>query len=176
MKAQFCFVRNTGKWSPDVVIFHVFVGAARREQVRRQLLDCYAADCGYFFRQWDEDTDFWLIQKAKEVFPKSNFPLIRFKSVSIGIMEFYRMVVEGKIEDYERNSKFPKGHFRIITKFDTEILPPPTVDNVIHLPSRPKRKNLKSILGDEEVKAAISFALILILIMLDAIVSNLIGY
>lgn len=176
MKHKYLLVRNPERFSPETVIFCLWAGKSTREQIHLELIRQVARDLGWFFRLWDNMTDFWLIQKAQEIYPSLNWPSGRILRQDMNISSFFYEFQAKNIEAIENSTMYPKSFIRQMAVTDPDehfhiqrmAKPCPALSE--------KRKNLKSVSLDEWEKAGISFCLILTLMGLDALISWLFNF
>lgn len=176
MKQKYCLLRDLEAFTPDKPVFCLWVGSSKRDQVRKALLDSFCCDMGFFFRVWDSSTDFELLTRSKEFFPESNLSLCRLHRVDMSIAEFYSKLMRGNLEAIEAEAKQPKGVFRLLSMLDYNFERKHAKRSEKTQCQSSNRKYLKSTYLADWQTAAISFGLILVLIMLDAVVTNLFNF
>ena len=170
MVHYYCFIEDATCIQPDTKIFKVKIGSSRRDQIKRQLLDCYACDTGAFFRVWDSDTDFFLSHgaTAKPVdLHTQNFGL---SVVVTDIHTLYRNIIDGTLSALVNPPHVTRNAFRMMS-----ILSPSFFINnrpQAIKPSVPpvKRQNLSSRPTHEDTIAAVAFALLALLYWLGSLV------
>lgn len=170
MVHYYCFIEDASCIRPDTKIFKVKIGSSRRDQTKRQLLDCYACDTGAFFRVWDADTDFFLshgtTQKPVDLHTQ-NFGL---SVVVTDIHTLYRNIINGTLSSLVNPPHVARNAFRMMS-----ILSPSFFINnrpKAIKPSVPpvKRKNLSVRPTREDTIAAVAFALLALLYWLGSLV------
>lgn len=166
----YCFIDFGSAWTLDTKVFKVKVGDSRRDQVKRQLVDCYANDVDAFFRIWDEDTDFYLAQMQRY---KRHFPDIGKMTsnvVQTDIHTLYRNILDGTLDSLENPPHVIRNIFRM-----TCLLSPDFFfknHSARRAPSVPPvaRKNLSVRPTPDDTIAAVGFALIALLYWLGSLV------
>lgn len=175
MKKIYVFTRDSEKFTCETVVFKVFVGKSRREQVRASLLECFCNDMGYFWRIQDDDTDFWLESKAAEIRPSSEVPLLHVKEASVNVCTLYRLIMDGELEAYEANIPVSNSLYKVISICDSKYF----AEHIFSAKPSPrpelKRKYLSRSNWSEGKKAIACCAGVLMLIILDALFGVLTG-
>lgn len=168
MKKKYCFLRDAEKLQPDSVVFCLFIGSSRRDQVKKTLLECFANDIGAFFRQWDEDTDFYLESLAKNLRPQSKVPLLWVKKKYCSISDFYRTLQDKNIEIIEREVFESANRFIPFIHLDLQFYRNHIKKQVIHRAPSERRKYLSHDKGSELSRVCLSFLLIIGLFLVAA--------
>ena len=170
MVHYYCFIEDATCIQPDTKIFKVKIGSSRRDQTKRQLLDCYSIDTGAFFRVWDADTDFFLshVATAKPVdLHTQNFGL---SVVVTDIHTLYRNIINGTLSSLVNPPHVTRNAFRMMS-----ILSPSFIFKNRPQGAKPsvppvKRQNLSSRPTREDTIAAVAFALLALLYWLGSLV------
>lgn len=175
MKKIYVFTRDSVKFTCETVVFRVFVGKSRREQVRASLLECFCNDMGYFWRIQDDDTDFWLETKAQEIRPSSEVPLLHVKRASVNVCTLYRLIMDGELEAYEANLPVTNSLYKVISICDAKYF----AEHIFSAKPSPRpelsRKYLSRSNWSEGKKAIACGAGVLMMIILDALFGVLTG-
>ena len=175
MKKIYVFTRDSEKFTCETVVFRVFVGKSRREQVRASLLECFCNDMGYFWRIKDDDTDFWLESKAAEIRPSSEVPLLHVKRASVNVCTLYRLIMDGELEAYEANLPISNSLYKVISICDAKYFAEHIFSAKPSLRPELKRKYLSRSNWSEGKKAIACCTGVLMLIILDALFGVLTG-
>ena len=169
----YCFIEDATCIQPDTKIFKVKIGSSRRDQTKRQLLDCYACDTGAFFRVWDADTDFFLSHGATQKPVDLHTQNFGLSVVVTDIHTLYRNIINGTLSALVNPPHVARNAFRLISILSPSFIfknhpkgPKPSVPPV-------KRKNLSARPTREDSIAAIGFALMAILYWLGSLVCGL---
>lgn len=175
MKSIYYFCTDAEKFTCETVVFRVFIGTSKREQIRKSLLESYCADCGYFFRQRDDDSDFWLKTLSRDLRPDSNAPELYVKSASINVCTLYRLIIDGELSAYSAKVCHTIGRHKILNlcdaKYFAEHIGSVSPTSAFSL----RRKYLSHGMMRESDKAVFAIVGVLLLFILDAIVSNVFG-
>ena len=170
MVHYYCFIEDATCIQPDTKIFKVKIGSSHRDQVKRQLLDCYACDTGGFFRLWDADTDFFLSHGATL---KPSDLLAQSFGLSVVVTDIhtlFRNILNGTLSSLVNPPHVARNAFRMMSILSPSFF----VKNrpKAKKPSVPpvKRKNLSSRPTREDSIAAVGFALIALLYWLGSLV------
>lgn len=118
MRRKYCLVRNPEAFSPETVVFCLWVGTSSREQTYLALVESYCMDLGWFLRPWDEDTNFWLISKCKPIRPSSKFPQLWQRMAQMSMRSFYKILMEQNLDQYESTLKYPPRFITTISTID----------------------------------------------------------
>lgn len=122
MTRIYLFVPDGDYMTVDSVVVWLRVGSAKREQTKLSLLENYALDTGGFLRVRDEDSRFWLDQRAQELFKGSQVPSMHLHQAYMSIDQAYRMTIDGTLENYVRQKQFPKGTLQMLFHLDTNYM------------------------------------------------------
>ena len=170
MVHYYCFIEDATCIQPDTKIFKVKIGSSRRDQIKRQLLDCYACDTGAFFRVWDADTDYFLSQRATRKPADLHAQNFGLSVVVTDIHTLYRNIINGSLSSLVNPPHVARNAFRMMS-----FLSP-----AFFLKNRPQaakpsvppgiRKNLSSRPTSEDTLAAVGFALLALLYWLGSLV------
>lgn len=173
MVYYYCFIEDASCIQPDTKIFKVKIGSSNRDQIKRQLVDCYSCDTGAFFRIWDADTDYFLSHGATTKPADLLSQNFGFSVVVTDIHTLYRNILNGTLSSLVNPPHVARNAFRMMS-----ILSPS-----FFLKNRPKgaqpsvppvkRKNLSSRPTREDTIAAVGFALMAILYWLGSLVGCL---
>lgn len=175
MKSIYVFCEDAEKFTYETVVFRVFVGTSRREQIRASLLECFCNDMGYFWRIQDADTDFWLESKAREIRPASESPLLHVKRASVNVCTLYRLIMDGELEAYEANLPISNSLYKVISICDSQYF----AERIFTAKPSPrpelKRKYLNRSNWSEGRKAIVCAVGVFLMIVLDALFGILTG-
>lgn len=97
MKRFYCYCEESGMLCPTSRVYKVAIGNNDRDQVKRCLVDNYALDCGFYFRIWDDATEFDLSKRCT-VKPRSGYPIGHsFQIIHLSIRDLYRHIIDGDL-------------------------------------------------------------------------------
>lgn len=173
MKKWYCYTEVQGSLSPASKVFKVAVGDCQRDQVKKALLDCYALDCGFYFRQWDNDTEFELISRQKGYNDVTHVCPFGFQVVYVNIHMLYRAIMNGDIQNLDNNTAYYKALFRDLTKLSPFFFSANSPLKKSAPALTEKEKNLSVRSGSEGIKAVFGFSLILALFLLGSILEGI---
>lgn len=162
MKRIYLYVPDGDSMTYDSVVVWLSVGTHRSDQTKLTLLECYAADNDSFLRVRDVDTDFWLDQHAKQLFPDSRCPRLHLQSVPMPIGLAYKMTIDGTLENYVR--KYPRRLNFLNTLFhlDADFMRNHAKNSCITSCPRGKRKNLSQSVGHVFFYATLPLTLLML--------------
>lgn len=112
MVRYYCYFEIKGQIRPDSKVFKVKVGSSRRDQTKRALLENYAADCGFYFRPWDEITESELIFRSSNLFSACGQVGRNFKIILLDVQSLYRHIINGDLHTVQQTSNYLKNLFR----------------------------------------------------------------
>lgn len=173
MKKWYCYTEVQGSLSPTSKVFKVAVGDCQRDQVKKALLDCYALDCGFYFRQWDQDTEFELISRQQGYHDVTGVCPFGFQVIYVNIHMLYRAIMEGNIQNLDNNSSYYKALFRDLTKLSPTFFAANSSFKKSALALTEKEKNLSFRSSSEGIQAACGFVLILALFLLGSMLQGI---
>lgn len=170
MVHYYCFIEDATCIQPDTKIFKVKIGSSSRDQIKRQLLDCYACDTGAFFRVWDADTDYFLSHGATTKPADLLSQQFGLSVVVVDVHTLYRNIINGTLSALVNPPHVAKNAFRMMS-----ILSPSFFINYRPQGAQPsvppvKRKNLSVRPTREDSIAAVGFALLALLYWLGSLV------
>jgi len=170
MVHYYCFIEDASSILPDTKIFKVKIGSSRRDQIKRQLLDCYACDTGAFFRVWDADTDFFLSHGTTTKPADLHTQHIGLSVVVTDIHTLYRNIINGTLSSLVNPPHVAKNAFRMMSILSPSFFHGNRPQGV--KPSVPpvKRQNLSVRPTHEDTMAAVAFALLALLYWLGSLV------
>lgn len=176
MKSKYCFLRTNGQLNIGDVVYQVWVGSFLREFTKLALVQEYCKDCGLYIEKWSPEVDSRL-EKMKALYGGGASVLSSpFLSASITISKLYALIIDDSFESFERNlflsqsEKWCRYHQTI--KYIGTI----NRSNVIRNAYPPERNNLSLRNRNEGFKAACCFIGILILLAIDAFMSNFMNW
>ena len=173
MVHYYCFIEDASCIQPDTKIFKVKIGKSDRDQIKRQLLDCYACDTGAFFRVWDADTDFFLSHGTTTKPADLHTQNFGLSVVVVDIHTLYRNIINGTLSSLVNPPHVTRNAFRMMSILSPSFF----VKNRPQgkKPSVPpvKRQNLSVRPTREDTIAAVGFALMAILYWLGSLVGCL---
>ena len=173
MVHYYCFIEDASSIQPDTKIFKVKIGESDRDQIKRQLLDCYACDTNAFFRIWDADTDYFLnhgaTRKPSDLLAQ-NFGL---SVVVTDIHTLYRNIINGTLSALVNPPHVARNAFRLLSILSPSFIIKNRPQAI--KPSVPpaKRQYLSVRPTREDSIAAVGFALMAILFWLGSLVCGL---
>ncbi len=173
MKKWYCYTEAQGSLSPASKVFKVAVGDCQRDQVKKALLDCYALDCGFYFRQWDQDTEFELISRQQGYHDVTGVCPFGFQVVYVNIHMLYKAIMNGDILDLDNDTSYYKALFRDLSKLSPVFFAAHSSFRKSAPALTEKEKNLSVRCGSEGMKAAFGFSLIFALFLLGAMLEGI---
>lgn len=170
MVHYYCFIENGSDLQPDTKVFKVKVGDSRRDQVKRALVDCYAADTDAFFRIWDETTEFHLSVIFSQKTDAGRVTFLGRNVVVTDIKTLYRNILSGTLSSLSNPPHVAKNLFRMASVLSPTFFIRNHASRMAPKVPAVRRKNLSPRDVSDETTGAIGFALILLLYWLGSLV------
>lgn len=121
MVKYYCFFKECERFSPQSFVFKVKVGQSHRDQVKRSLLENFAADCGYYFRPWDDVTLSELILRSGGNWQGSLPVDVCYQTITISVANLYKSIIDGRLDTLRPDSIYTKNRFRLISTLSPAI-------------------------------------------------------
>lgn len=115
MKQRFIFIRSMNGFSVNDVVYHVWVGTSKRDQVTLSLVQEYAQDCGIFFEPYSENVGLALNHLAESLMHGSFWARLSLRRADLEISELYKLIVDDSFDSYESNLFFKPAHFHLLS-------------------------------------------------------------
>lgn len=175
MKTIYLFTKDSERFTSETVLIWLSVGSSQRSLVKLRLVEQFCIDCGYFLRVRDDDTDFFYMERARQLRPESNMPSQYLRQASMSIESFYKMIIDGRLEVFCQSLTLPKSFFRNISLID-EKYSRKHLDNLKpNLAPFCQRKYLSKKNTDELIKTVACIAALFVLFLLDAFGSHILN-
>lgn len=151
MKHYYCYCEESGILSPASRVYKVAVGDNDRDQVKKCLVDNYAIDCGFYFRIWDDATEFDLSKRCS-VKPRSGYPIGHpFQIIHLSIRDLFRHIIDGDLHCVQNSINSHRNFLRMAS-----ILSPDFSAQFLNRKSTttaqsPTRKYLSHVLPDDMI-------------------------
>ena len=176
MKSKFCFIRNPQWPQAGDFIYQVWVGSYLSEFTKLTLVQEYCKDCGLYFEKWSPQVDSHL-DKAKARFRLDANPFASpFRSASVTISKLYAMIIDDSFAKFEKNLPITQAEKWMQFHHSLSYYQSLSKTNVLRNAYLPRRKNLSSRNRVEGQKALFCTICIIILIAIDAVVSNFMNW
>ena len=166
----YCFIENPSNLQAGTRVFKVKVGNSHRDQVKRVLVDCYSTDTNAFFRLWDADTDYYLVNQMRG---KPRDPAGGFCGLCVIVTDvhtLYRNIVSGTLDNIRHSPNVARNAFRMMSILSPSFfLKNHSARRATHVPPV-ARINLSVRPCREDTIAAVGFALMALLYWLGSLV------
>ena len=173
MKSKYCFLRSSGDLRPGDVVYQVWVGSFLREFTKLTLVQEYCKDCGLYFEKWSPLVDSWLDRMKSRYVSDGNVYSSPFLSASITIDKLYALIIDDSFNSFEAslflNPTEKWRRYRNSIRYHLSV----SKSNVIQNANPFVRKNLSLRNRYEGQKSLFLLVCLIVLIIIDAIVSNL---
>lgn len=113
MKRYYCYCEESGMLCPTSRVYKVAIGDGDRDQVKKFLVDNYALDCGFYFRIWDDTTEFDLSKRCS-VKPSPGYPIGHpFQIIHLSIRDLYRHIIDGDLHCVQNSINSHRNFLRM---------------------------------------------------------------
>lgn len=141
--------------SPTSRVYKVAIGDNDRDQTKRFLVDSYALDCGFYFRIWDDSTEFDLSKRCT-VKPSAGYPIGHpFQIIHLSIRDLYRHIIDGDLHCVQNSVISHRNFLRMASVLSPSFY----VQNFNRQATRSapshSRKNLSRVLPDDMINTII---------------------
>lgn len=151
MKHYYCYCEESGMLCQTSRVYKVAIGDNDRDQVKKFLVDNYALDCGFYFRIWDDATEFDLSKRCA-MKPRSGFTIGHpFQIIHLSIRDLYRHIIDGDLHCVQNSINSYRNFLRMASvlspDFCAQILRRKATATAPSL----RRKNLSHVLPDDMI-------------------------
>lgn len=175
MKRKYCLVRCSGELGVNSFVFVVWVGSSLRESVKLSLVEEFCKDCDWYFKRWSQIVDTALELRAKQTRLDGTRCVKPYTMIQMGIDECYQRIIDDSWLEVETNHTMTAQEKFMRFRNDPQYLAAYHRKKRITSCSPSRRNYLSHGMGNAYYGLAAPVACIVILIVLDAIVSNLIS-
>lgn len=173
MKTNYCFIPYVGQLSAESKIYRVSVGISQRDQVKRQLIDCYACDCNLFWRIWDDTTDFEIKCRMSQS-PDARFLVGRgLIVVNVSVSQLYDAIINNTLDSLSNPPRVNLNFFRLNATLSPRFFFLNQGNKKVLPRAYSTRKNLSQRPSSEDHIAALCFGILVLLYWLAACVESL---
>lgn len=161
---------------PGSFIYVVRVGSSLREFAKYRLVEEFCKDNGLYFEKWSTEVDSFLDEKQNRYRKNGNVFASCFFRESVTISDLYRMLIDDTFDAFE--AKHVATPFEVWMECHNEPEYIQRMNNLkVSRHANPSQsKNLSFSKRVERVQAVACMVGVLILILVDAIVSNLMNW
>ena len=169
MTHKFIFVRDIEHFSPESIVFYVWIGESTKEVRNQRVINSYAAVSGAWFEKVSSSVMERLIQVSGSFVSTLDNVDVSFRSAYVSSSEFVRILTGEGLESYETN--LVESNAKHLMRF--------VLSSNYHLMCKAKgrikpllalsRKNLSPEFRDGLGRAVIGFGLILAFGLISAI-------
>lgn len=176
MKTYYYYLRDLDSLDANQVIYKVSVGQSQREQIKKALLENYALDTNGFFRLVDVDSDYFLEEKAAQIFHNRKYGILLFRSATISISDIYEHIIDDTLNFFESNLAEPSAKRRLLCSLFPDFRP------ISFAPAKEKscqpvqRKNLSNGQAYETISACFGLAIVSALVLFGMVLDSLERY
>lgn len=151
MKRFYCYCEVSGMLCPTSRVYKVAIGDGDRDQVKKCLVDNYALDCGFYFRIWDDATEFDLSKRCA-VKPRPGYHIGHpFQIIHLSIRDLYRHIIDGDLDSVKNPANSHRNFLRMASVLSPDFRAN-QLQNVIRNSARARHeKNLSHVLPDDMI-------------------------
>lgn len=173
MKTNYCFIPIVGQLTAESKIFRVSVGISQRDQIKRQLIDCYSCDCGLFWRVWDDTTEFEIKCRMNQS-PDSKFLVGRgLIVINVSVSQMYDAIINNSLDSLSNPPRVNLNYFRLNATLSPRFFFINQGRKKVLPRAYSTSKNLSPRPSSEDHIAALCFGLLVLLYWLAAYVESL---
>lgn len=163
MKTNYCFIPIVGQLTAESKIFRVSVGISQRDQIKRQLIDCYSCDCGLFWRVWDDTTEFEIKCRMSQS-PDSRFLVGRgLIVINVSVSQMYDAIINNTLDSLSNPPRVNLNYFRLNSTLSPRFFFLNQGGKKVLPRAYSTRKNLSPRPSSEDNIAALCFGLLVFL-------------
>lgn len=175
MKRKYCLIRSNDDLYPGSFVFVVWVGSSLRESAKLSLVQEFCKDVGWYFKQWSPVVDSVLIQRAKSMRVDGNKTAKPFTMMEISISTCYQTIIDDSWVALESSYVMTPQEKFMRFRNDPKFLLSMNLKKRTTTCSPSTRKYLSRASGKAFYGLTPAIVVIVILIVLDACVTNLIN-
>lgn len=140
---------------PTSRVYKVAIGENDRDLIKKFLVDSYALDCGFYFRIWDDSTEFDLSKKCT-MKPRSGYPVGHpFQIIHISIRDLYRHIIDGDLHCVQNSVISHRNFLRMASVLSPDFFAQINRRQATRSCPSPTRKNLSHVLPDDMINTII---------------------
>lgn len=94
MKRKYCLVRTNGELSVNSFVYVVWAGSSLRESVTLTLVEEFCKDCGWYFKRWSPEVDTALMIRSKLVRVDGSRGVTPYQMISMSIQQCYDTIID----------------------------------------------------------------------------------
>lgn len=173
MKRKYCLIRNDGDLNPSSFVYVVWVGSSLRESVYLSLVEEFCKDCGWYFKRWSPIVDSALEKRSQLSRADGTKGVSVYQMHQLSIFECYQTILDDSWVKLEQSHVMTPQETFMRFRHDPHFLRRINHKNCITSCPPSERKYLSHRKWTDGKKAACGFILLVMLIAIDAIVSNL---
>lgn len=121
MKRKFIFIRNPQRFSINDVVYHVFVGDSREDEIYAACVRECAKDCGMYFHLYNDDVCKAIDNLAGSLFPSKRWARHYLRSCEMPVKDLCRLVQGDKFALFEKNLTESPQKLRLLVKIENEL-------------------------------------------------------
>lgn len=151
MKRFYCYCEESGMLCPTSRVYKVTIGDGDRDQVKKFLVDNYALDCGFYFRIWDDATEFDLSKRCT-MKPRQGYPIGHpFQIIHLSIRDLYRHIIDGDLHCVQNSINSHSNFLRMASVLSPDFCAQFLRRKATTTAQSPTRKYLSHVLPDDMI-------------------------
>lgn len=173
MKHYYCYCEESGMLCPTSRVFKVAVGDSDRDQVKKCLVDNYALDCGFYFRIWDDSTEFDLSKRCA-VKPRPGYHIGHpFQIIHLSIRDLYRHIIDGDLHCVQNSVNSHRNFLRMASVLSPDFCAQFLRRKATATAPSPTRKYLSHVLPDDMITTIIGGMVVTVIFLFIAFLDGL---
>ena len=174
MKHKYCLIREPQHLNPGSYVYVVWAGSSLRESVQLTLVEEYCKDCGWYFKRWSPMVDSALEKRSMMSRTDGTRGVMPYTMISLSIHECYSAIIDDAWLKIESTHTMTPQETFLRFRHDPLYLSSYHRQSCNTTCPPSTRKYLSRRQWSEKTQVVACFAGIVLLIVLDAIVTNFI--
>lgn len=168
-------IRESGDLVPGSFVYVVWVGSSLREQTKFTLVKEFCKDVGWFFKPWSDKVDSEIIQRSAAHRIDGNPIAKPYSFINLSIKDCFQHIIDDDWITLEDSQVMSESERRLRFQYDPRKLQASTNQKRVTSRQPITRQYLSYWEQQQPRNAVLGVAGVLLMIIIDAIVSNLFG-
>ena len=173
MVKYYYFIRSGQQLTPDSVIYHIKVGSDSDSQAKLTLVQLYVKDSGDYFKVRSECSRKTIQIMSQNIMKGYIYALNAMRQHTMSVGQLYRHIIDNDWDLFEGQLAEPRAYFLHLSAMGTNFFPSRLIQRVAKTARSVKRKNLSNDVCSENFIAAISYAVIILLFTIGALIEGI---
>lgn len=176
MKSKFCLIRTDAPLDEKAFVYVIWVGSTDNDFIKLGLVEAFCKDCGWYFKKWSATVDSALEKRTKYARLDGNKTATPYQFISLSISECYQAIVDDSFSSIEkRHVMTPQEKFMRFRNDPLFLLSYHHKKCITMCPPSTSKTFCRR-KGHAFYDLPMSLGFIVLLFILDAIVSRIIGW